>query len=106
MLRWSLGHTLLDHVPNTKIHKRAGVAPIANKMRERRLRWFGHVYRADDDAVAKSGMQTEAPGRRPAGRPKLRFQDTLNRDMEAVGLRPSLACNRQYWRLRTAIADS
>lgn len=106
MLRWSLGHTLLDHMPNTETRKRAGVAPIADKMRERRLRWFGHVYRADDDAVAKSGMQTEAPGRRPAGRPKLRYQDTLNRDMEATSLRPSLARNRQFWRSRTAIADS
>uniref|UniRef100_A0A914US57 Reverse transcriptase domain-containing protein n=1 Tax=Plectus sambesii TaxID=2011161 RepID=A0A914US57_9BILA len=106
ILRWSLGYTLLDHVPNTKIRKRTGVAPIADKMREQRLRWFGHVYRADDDAVAKSGMQAIAPGRRPAGRPKLRYQDTLSRDMEAIGLRPSLAGNRQYWRSRTTIADS
>ena len=105
ILRWSLSHTLLDHIPNEKIRKRAGVAPIPDKRRERRLRWAGHVYRADDDAVAKSGMKIEAPGRRPAGRPKLRWQDTLSRDMEAVGLQPYMARNRTTWRTRATISD-
>ena len=34
------------------------------------------------------------------------FQDTPNRDVEAVGLRPNLMCNGQIWKLRVAIADS
>ena len=41
-----------------------------------RLRWLGHVSRIDDDRPVKSlfyGELTE--GRRPVGRPKLRYKD-------------------------------
>ena len=30
-----------------------GVAPIEEKLRENRLRWFGHVYHRSVDAVVK-----------------------------------------------------
>ena len=105
MLRWALGHTQLDKIRNDTIRKRVGVAPITKKMRDQRLQWYGHVYRAKDDAVAKSGMQIKPPGRRPVGRPKLRWQDTLRRDMEATGLRPALATNRNLWKNTAKTAD-
>ena len=72
-------------------------------MRERRLKWFGHVHRAD--AVAKLAMNTEAPGQRPRGRPKLRWHDTLRRDMEIAGLYHELAHERFIWRAKAHKAD-
>lgn len=33
-----------------------GVAPIVNKMREARLRWFGHVTRNDEHAVIETAL--------------------------------------------------
>jgi hypothetical protein len=45
MLRWICGHTRLDRVRNDDIHDRLGVAPIEEKLIQRRLRWFGHVHR-------------------------------------------------------------
>ena len=86
ILRFSLGHTRLDRIRNDIIRKRAGVAPIDWKARERRLQWFGHVYRAPDDAIAKLGMKIETPGTRPKGRPRLRWTDTLRCDIDAVGI--------------------
>ncbi len=105
MLRWSLGHTLLDHVKNETILKRTNVAPIKDKMRQSRLRWYGHVLRADREAICRSPETVQVPGSRPRGRPKLRYSDTLSRDMEAVGLRPSLAQNREVWRRKSQRAD-
>ena len=53
MLRWSAGLTLLDRQRNEDVRSRFGVAPIAEKMRESRLRWYGHVLRREPDSVAR-----------------------------------------------------
>ncbi len=37
------GHTSLDKVRNESIREKIGVVPIEYKLREGRLRWFGHV---------------------------------------------------------------
>jgi len=43
MLRWMCGNTRREKVRNEDILTKIGVAPIEEKMRENRLRWFGHV---------------------------------------------------------------
>ena len=45
MLRWMSGYTLKDRIRNDHIRERVGVAPISEKMREYRLRWYEHVQR-------------------------------------------------------------
>ncbi|KAD7116787.1 hypothetical protein E3N88_04055 [Mikania micrantha] len=45
MLRWMSGHTRIDRIRKEVIRERLGVACISNKVREGRLRWFGHVRR-------------------------------------------------------------
>ena len=44
------GNTRRDKVRNEDIHTKIVVAPIEEKMREIRLRWFGHVRRRPIDA--------------------------------------------------------
>ncbi|KAL6503731.1 hypothetical protein OROGR_025654 [Orobanche gracilis] len=43
MLRWMCGHTRKDRARNEIIRTKVGVTCIEKKMRENRLRWFGHV---------------------------------------------------------------
>jgi len=43
MFRWVCSKTRRDKVRNEDILIKIGVAPIEEKMREIRLRWFGHV---------------------------------------------------------------
>ena len=45
MLRLMSGHTELDRIKNEVIREKLGVSPIENKMRELRIRWFGHIKR-------------------------------------------------------------
>ena len=45
MLRWMSEYTLKDRIRNDHIRERVGVAPISEKMREYRLRWYGHVQK-------------------------------------------------------------
>ncbi|VDP02846.1 unnamed protein product [Heligmosomoides polygyrus] len=70
MLRWTAGVTRLDRVCNETIRQRFGVAPVADKLGEARLRWYRHVLLPNDDIVFKIGLNLEVPGKRPRGRPK------------------------------------
>ncbi|VDP37194.1 unnamed protein product [Heligmosomoides polygyrus] len=97
MLRWTAGVTRLDRVRNDTIRQRFGVVPIADKLCEARLRWYGHVLRANDDTVCKIGLNLEVPGKRPRGRPKQRWLDTLHLDLKIAGVHP--------WRHHTRRAD-
>ncbi|KAK3539764.1 hypothetical protein QTP70_013196 [Hemibagrus guttatus] len=47
MLRFSLGVTRLDRIRNEYIRGTAHVGHLGNKVREARLRWFGHVQRRE-----------------------------------------------------------
>ena len=45
------GKTKVDKVRNENIRSLVGVAPVEDKMRENRLRWFGHIGRRRMDAL-------------------------------------------------------
>ncbi|KAK3558621.1 hypothetical protein QTP86_022047 [Hemibagrus guttatus] len=49
MLRFSLGVTRLDRIRNEYIRGTAHVGRLGDKVREARLRWFGHVQRRESD---------------------------------------------------------
>uniref|UniRef100_A0A914WFV1 Polyprotein n=1 Tax=Plectus sambesii TaxID=2011161 RepID=A0A914WFV1_9BILA len=105
MLCWCLGVTKLEHVMNVDVRWRLGVAPIIEKMREARLRWYGHVMRSDGDAVSKTAMNLSLAGQRPRGRPKKRWLDRINEDMRAAEVTPKDAMDRNLWRRNCRRAD-
>ncbi|XP_062866921.1 uncharacterized protein LOC134329566, partial [Trichomycterus rosablanca] len=105
MLRWISGNTRFDHIRNDDIRRRYGVVHITEKMREARLRWYGHVLRSDAVSLAHIGFSLEVPGKRPKGRPKQRWTDTLHIDLAAARLHPDQAHDREKWRLRSRRAD-
>ncbi|KAG5597845.1 hypothetical protein H5410_039077 [Solanum commersonii] len=45
ILRWICGHTRSDRIENEDIQDKVGVTSVVDRIRERRLRWFGHVKR-------------------------------------------------------------
>ena len=81
ILRWSSGHTRLDRIKNTVIREGMKVTPLDKKLRENRLRWFGHVQRREDDHVCKVVQKWKVDGKGPPGRPKLRWSDCIQKDL-------------------------
>ena len=72
-------------------------------LRQRRLRWLGHVRRMEDDRIPKDILYGElALGRRTTGRPHLRFKDVCVRYVNALDIDimscESLAADRTQWR--------
>ncbi|VDO97336.1 unnamed protein product [Heligmosomoides polygyrus] len=50
MLRWTAGVTRMDRIRNDAIRQKFGVVPMADRMREARLRWYDHVRRGKEDS--------------------------------------------------------
>ncbi|EYB93977.1 hypothetical protein Y032_0177g613 [Ancylostoma ceylanicum] len=65
ILRWIAGITRADRICNEKIRERFGFAPIADKLREARLRWYCYFMRANNDTVCEGSINLEVPGKRP-----------------------------------------
>ena len=61
MIRWMCGYSIRDRIRNKVIRDLVKVAPIEDKMRETRLRWFGHVKRRSVDAPVRSCERINTP---------------------------------------------
>ena len=68
MLRWIKGISLKDHVRSEKIRAELGVAQIRDKVKEARLRWFGHVKRSV--CYIRTVDEMKLIGKRSRGRQK------------------------------------
>ncbi|KAK3543565.1 hypothetical protein QTP70_023903 [Hemibagrus guttatus] len=98
MLKFSLRVTRLDRIRNEFIRGTAHVGRLGDKVREARLRWFGHVQRRESEYIGRRMLDMELPGRRQRGRPKRRYMDGINEDMKLVGASVEDAEDRDRWR--------
>ena len=53
MIRWMCSVTMRDRYPCEELRARVGIKPIVDVMRQRRLRWFGHIERSRDATFMK-----------------------------------------------------
>ncbi|PHT42859.1 hypothetical protein CQW23_16884 [Capsicum baccatum] len=96
MLRWMCGLTRGDRVRNETIREKVGVTPVECKMREVRLRWFGHVKRRGMDAPVRRCERLALDGfRRGRGRPKKYWGEVIRRDMEQLQLTEDMTLDRK-----------
>ncbi|GKD52551.1 hypothetical protein Tco_1281527, partial [Tanacetum coccineum] len=82
MLRWTCGKTILDMIPNGAFRRNLQVATIVNKMREGRLRWFGHVKKRPRSVRRVESITVD--GVRRSSRPKLMWEDRLKTVLKVV----------------------
>ena len=98
-----LGISWLDKVPNIEVLSHAGLPSMFTLLRQCRLRWLGHVHRMPEGRIPRDLLYRElASGKRPTGRPQLRYCNVVKHDMKAVGINTesweSLVANRSKWR--------
>ncbi|KAF3647161.1 putative peptide/nitrate transporter-like [Capsicum annuum] len=97
MLRWICGLTRGDRVRNETIREKVGVTSVECKMREARLRWFGHVKRRDMDALVRRFERLALDGfREGRGRPKKYWGEVIRRDMEQLQLTEDMTLDRKF----------
>jgi hypothetical protein len=105
MLRWMGGHTRIDRIRNEVFRERFGVAKISNKIKEGRLRWFGHVKRRRTTAPVRAVEACVVEGRRNRGRPKLTWDERIRQDLIELHLSEDMVQERSSWRRRIKVSD-
>jgi len=85
------GFTRLDGIRNEVIRSLAEIAPIEEKMRESRLRWFDHVKRRSVAAPVRRCEMIVPGGKRWRGRPKKSLEEVVREDLRVVGLTEDMA---------------
>ena len=97
MLRFAIGVMRLDKIKNTHVRGTANVVQIGKKVRETRLRWYGHVLQRNVEYVGKWVIGMDLPGKR-RGRPLRRYMDVVKEDLKVVGDTEKDTEDRTKWR--------
>ena len=98
MLRMVCNVLLSDRITSSETLRRCGLEDILLVIRKQRLIRFGHIYRRQDqDNPLRKIMHTEAPGRRPRGRPTKTWKECLKQDVAAAGVHETAAEDRAEW---------
>ena len=75
---------------------------ILRVIKSRRMRWAGHVAPMGERRVVYRILVRKPEGKRPLGRPKLRWEDNINMDLQEVGSGDmdwiELAQDKDRWR--------
>ena len=79
MLRFAMEVTRKDKIRNEYIRSTVKVERLGMKIREGRLRWYGHVMKRDQEYVGRKMMEMELPGKRRRGRPKKKISRSSKR---------------------------
>ncbi|PKA58339.1 ataxia telangiectasia mutated family protein [Apostasia shenzhenica] len=83
--------------------EKGGIAPIEDKLRESRLRWFGHINRRSIEApVRKIELLDLAHVQKGRGRQKKKRQKTIRSDLSYLDLDKNFA----QWKQKFHVADS
>jgi hypothetical protein len=62
-------------------------ADIMRFIKSRRIAWLGHVMRMDEKGTTKRVLQWKPIGRRIRGRPRKRWIEDVEEDIERMGIR-------------------
>ena len=90
---------------NEYVRATAKIAKLGDKLRNARLRWYGHVKRREEEYVGKRMMKMAVPRIRKRGRLRKRWMDLVREDMERVGAREEDEVDRVKWRLLSCCGD-
>ena len=75
---------------------------IARVIKSRRLRWAGHVARMEEGRSAFKILTGKPKGKRPLGRPRIRWEDNIRVDLKEIGINAGNCVDsaqyRDYWR--------
>ena len=74
------------YTPNSTLYKTCNAEPWTTTVQRRRLSWFGHLQRLDNNAPAKLAFaEIRKPTKRVSGRPITTWLSTITKDFEKIG---------------------
>jgi len=95
MLRWMSDFTLRNIILNECIREKVKVAPVEDKIRESRLKWFGHIKRQpSNEPVRKEDVLDLTYVKKGRGRPKKTWLENIRNNLPLLDLDENLTLNR------------
>ena len=89
----------LQDVGNKSYHLQSmGLVRIGQVMRKSRLRWYGHVARREETHWLQRILNFPVPGRKPRGRPRKTWGETIKEDRRASNITHIDPTDRTAWR--------
>jgi len=83
---------------------------IVQWIKGQRISWLGHLERMEEDRMPKKIFTRELKGTRRRGRPRKRWKEGVERDLQVLGVRRrrELVADRKKWKdiVRQAKAHS
>ena len=102
MIRWMCGVTMWDRYPCEELRAWVGIKPIVDVMCQRRLCWFGHIERREDNSWLKKVQNLAVNGHSGHGRPRKTWEHVIMEDLHVKGLRREIAQNHAELRSATS----
>jgi len=100
------GQTILYKIKNEVVRGKVGVTSIEDKIRETRLRWFGHIKTRSVDVPMSRCEKIDRPQhKRGRGRPKKSWSEVIRHYLKTLGLVEDMTQDRRLWRSRTKVVD-
>ena len=104
-LRRISGLTSLDEVKSADIRESLNVESLLLRLERSQLRWYGHVTRMFQERTAKKLLCSTPIGRRPRGRPRIRWRDYVeDHSWSRLGIPAEhlsfVVENRDAWRIQ------
>jgi len=87
-----------DRISSEEVAETCGLKRIQDKLRQKRLQWFGQVRNELEEGVLRLVVDMEVSGKRKVGRPRKTWKYTVKRDLEIIGMDESVALDRRGWR--------
>ena len=98
MMIWMCGISLKDRRTIEELRKLVGIQLITTVIISGRLRWYGHVMRKSDEDWGKKCMEYRIEGRRPGGRPRRTWLDSVEADVAEHEIDKEDIHDRRKWR--------
>jgi hypothetical protein len=70
---------------NQELKEELNIVIVNGFIKSQRIKWLGHVMRRNKDALTKVALNWKPEGRRPRGRPRKRWMDVVEKDLEDLG---------------------
>ena len=92
----------MDKISNDELRERSKQQPLSAKAASRVIRWAGHVWRMDNNRIARRVERWQPTGKRTRGQQKARWKDSAIGEVRLRGARgrniEELASDRDLWR--------
>ena len=98
MIRWMCGFKLEQRKSTEHMLNILGLNTIQAELTTRRLRWYGHVSRREENNWVRQIKHFQVIGNRTKGRPHKRWSDAIEEDLRKYNIDREAASDRGLWK--------